>query len=83
MLEAQEMDDVGLAYDRCVNAGLTIFSGLGHHPNDGMFSFYVQTPSGLGFELGWGGVVINDQGREIKRYSQLSDWGHKPLSAKR
>lgn len=78
MLEVQEMDDVGLAYDRCVQAGLPIFSGIGHHPNDRMFSFYVQTPSGFGLEFGWGGIVIDDDAWEVKSYSQLSDWGHKP-----
>lgn len=78
MLEVEKMDDVGLAYDRCVAAGVPIFSGIGHHPNDKMFSFYVQTPSGFGLEFGWGGIVIDDSTWEIKRYSQLSDWGHKP-----
>lgn len=78
MLEVNNMNDVGLAYDRCIAAGVPIFTGLGHHPNDGMFSFYVQTPSGFGLEFGWGGLVIDDATWEIKRYSQLSDWGHKP-----
>lgn len=78
MLEVKDMSDVGLAYDRCVAAGVPIFAGLGHHPNDRMFSFYVQTPSGFGLEFGWGGIVIDDSTWEIKRYSQLSDWGHKP-----
>lgn len=78
MLEVQQMDDVGLAFDRCVAAGVPILAGLGHHPNDQMFSFYVATPSGFGLEFGWGGVVIDDAAWEIKRYSQLSDWGHAP-----
>lgn len=78
MLEVKEMDDVGLAYDRCIAAGLPIIMGLGHHPNDGMFSFYVVNPSGFGVEVGWGGLVVDDDQWEIKRYAQLSDWGHKP-----
>jgi catechol 2,3-dioxygenase-like lactoylglutathione lyase family enzyme len=81
MLEVEQMNDVGLTYDRCVAAGVPIFSGLGRHPNDRMFSFYAQTPSGFGLKFGWGGLVIDDANWEIKRYSQLSDWGHKPPAA--
>jgi len=78
LLQVQDMDDVGMAYDRCLRAGLAIHAGLGHHPNDQMFSFYVETPSGFGLEYGHGGIVIDDQAWEVKNYSQLSDWGHRP-----
>lgn len=78
MVQVQDMDDVGLAYDRCLKAGLKIHAGLGHHPNDRMFSFYVETPSGFGLEYGYGGIVIDDDDWEVKNYSQLSDWGHQP-----
>ena len=71
------MDDVGMAYDRCVKAGIPIILELGHHPNDKTFSFYAQTPSGFNFEMGWGGVVIDDQHWEVKAFSKMSDWGHK------
>jgi hypothetical protein len=70
------MDDVGFAHDRCVKAGFPVAMALGHHPNDHMFSFYVQTPSGFLIEYGYGGIVIDDQNWEVKSYSQLSDWGH-------
>lgn len=76
MVEVEDMDDVGLAYDRCVAAGFPIGMGLGHHPNDHMFSFYVMTPSGFLVEYGFGGIVINDDAWEVRTYSQLSDWGH-------
>jgi len=76
MLQVRDMADVGLAYDRCLKAGLKIHAGLGHHPNDGMFSFYVETPSGFGLEYGYGGIVIDDANWEVKNYTQLSDWGH-------
>jgi len=82
MLEVEDMDDVGLAHDRCVKAGVPILMGLGHHPNDRMFSFYMQTPSGFALEYGWGGIVIDDDVWEIKRFSQLSDWGHQPPGAR-
>jgi len=77
MVQVQDMDDVGLAYDRVLKAGLPIVLTLGHHPNDRMFSFYVQTPSGFAMEFGYGGIVIDDDAWKIVSYSQLSDWGHK------
>ncbi|MFA5937842.1 MAG: VOC family protein [Sinimarinibacterium sp.] len=81
MLEASDLSDVGLAFDRFVAAGITIYSGIGQHPNDRMISFYAQTPSGFAIEIGWGGVVIDDAKWEVKSYSQASLWGHKPPSA--
>jgi 2,3-dihydroxybiphenyl 1,2-dioxygenase len=77
MVQVADMDDVGLAYDRCAKAGLHFAAELGHHPNDQMFSFYVRTPSGWNMEFGWGGVVIDDKHWQVTSYSQMSDWGHK------
>lgn len=77
MVEVQDMDDVGLAYDRCVKAGYPMALELGHHPNDKMFSFYVVTPSGFAIEYGWGGIVIDDDNWQVISYDKLSDWGHK------
>lgn len=76
MVEVADMNDVGLAYHRCVKAGVPLMMGLGHHPNDGMFSFYAVTPSGFGVEVGWGGAIIDDSRWEVRTYSRLSDWGH-------
>lgn len=77
MVEVQSMDDVGLAYDRCIAAGYSMHMEIGHHPNDKMFSFYVVTPSGFAVEFGWGGVVIDDKTWQAVMYDKLSDWGHK------
>lgn len=77
MLEVADIDDVGLAYDRVAKAGISVALELGHHPNDKVFSFYAQTPSGFNFEIGWGGVVIDGSDWEVKSYNQMSDWGHK------
>ncbi|MCM2319485.1 MAG: VOC family protein [Pseudomonas sp.] len=77
MLQVEDLDDVGLAYDRTVKAGIPVALELGHHPNDRMFSFYARTPSGFNFEIGWGGVVIDESDWEVRSYSQMSDWGHK------
>jgi 2,3-dihydroxybiphenyl 1,2-dioxygenase len=76
MIQVKSLDDVGLAYDRAIKAGVPVIMSLGHHPNDHMFSFYMVTPSGFGLEYGWGGIVIDDNNWAIKNYSQLSDWGH-------
>nr|ART38634.1 G491 [uncultured bacterium] len=81
MVQVNDLDDVGLAFDRCMNAELPIRAGIGHHPNDRMTSFYVQTPSGFYCEYGYGGIVVDDATWEVVRYSQLSDWGHRPVSA--
>ena len=70
------MNDVGLALDRCVKAGYDINMGLGSHPNDKMFSFYVRTPSGFLLEFGCGGIVIDDATWEVKAFKELSTWGH-------
>ena len=47
MVQLADMDDVGMAYDRAREAGVPLVLELGHHPNDKMFSFYAQTPSGF------------------------------------
>jgi 2,3-dihydroxybiphenyl 1,2-dioxygenase len=77
MVQVRDMNDVGMAFDRCTKAGVPIYLTLGHHPNDQMFSFYMQTPSGFALEIGSGGIVIDDDSWTIVNYSQLSNWGHK------
>ena len=77
MLEFQDMNDVGAAYDRAVAAGVPIILELGHHPNDDMFSFYMRTPSGFGLELGWGGIVIDNSKWTPASHIVMSDWGHR------
>ncbi len=78
MVELQSLDDVGLAYDRCLAQGVPIQMGIGHHPNDRMTSFYMETPSGFALEYGWGAIVVDDENWSVKSYSILSDWGHRP-----
>ncbi len=77
MLEYQDMCDVGAAFDRARAADVPIVLELGHHPNDQMFSFYMRTPSGFGLELGYGGIVIDEENWEPKIHSVMSDWGHR------
>jgi len=78
MLETRSMDDVGMALDRTMKAGLKIMQTLGRHPNDRMFSFYAKTPSGFQFELGYGGRSVDDATWEPTTYDHINEWGHHP-----
>jgi 2,3-dihydroxybiphenyl 1,2-dioxygenase len=79
MLETRERDDVGSAFDRAWSTELPIPNGLGRHDNDGMFSFYVQSPAGFQVEVGHGARVIDDGWDDNRRYDRISAWGHQPL----
>ncbi len=78
LLEVASMDDVGLAYDRALRAGVRIVLTLGRHPNDRMFSFYARTPSGFEFEYGWGARTVDDATWQPTTYDHISEWGHHP-----
>ncbi len=79
MLQVENIDDVGLAYDRAVAAGAPIAMGIGKHPNDKMTSFYVRTPSGFEIEYGTGGLQIPmDREWPVGQFDALSIWGHQP-----
>jgi 2,3-dihydroxybiphenyl 1,2-dioxygenase len=82
MVEVANRDDVGYAFDRAWNAGCIIASGLGHHPNDQMFSFYVASPAGFQVEIGHGARLVTDDWGENRRYDRISSWGHQPLPAR-
>jgi 2,3-dihydroxybiphenyl 1,2-dioxygenase len=79
MFELNERDDVGAAFDRAWASDLAIPNGLGRHDNDGMFSFYLKTPSGFQIEVGHGARVISDGWSDNRRYDRISAWGHQPL----
>jgi 2,3-dihydroxybiphenyl 1,2-dioxygenase len=79
MVETTTTDDVGAAFDRAWASGLDIPNGLGRHDNDGMFSFYVQSPAGFQVEVGHGARVITDGWDDDRRYDRISAWGHQPL----
>jgi 2,3-dihydroxybiphenyl 1,2-dioxygenase len=79
MFEANSRDDVGAAFDRAWDAGLPIPNGLGRHDNDGMFSFYLQTPAGFQIEFGHGARVVGEDWDDNRRYDRISAWGHQPL----
>ena len=79
MFETNERDDVGAAFDRAWATDLPIPNGLGRHDNDGMFSFYLQTPAGFQIEVGHGARVVTDDWDDNRRYDRISAWGHQPL----
>lgn len=79
MLEVNSVDDVGLAYDRAIAAGMPMAMTLGKHPNDLMTSFYVRTPSGFEIEYGTGGRLMDMNAPEAaSHYDAMSIWGHRP-----
>jgi 2,3-dihydroxybiphenyl 1,2-dioxygenase len=79
MFEMNDRDDVGAAFDRLWATELGIPSGLGRHDNDGMFSFYLQTPAGFQVEVGHGARVIADGWDDNRGYNAISAWGHQAL----
>jgi 2,3-dihydroxybiphenyl 1,2-dioxygenase len=81
MVEANDRDDVGAAFDRAWASGLAIPNGLGRHDNDGMFSFYVASPAGFLVEVGHGGRRVSEDWDGDRRYDRISAWGHQPLRA--
>jgi 2,3-dihydroxybiphenyl 1,2-dioxygenase len=77
MIEVQEIDDVGFALDRMLKAERHISLTLGRHSNDDMLSFYVQSPSGIDVEYGWGGLAVDDADWNVRTYRTNSAWGHR------
>jgi 2,3-dihydroxybiphenyl 1,2-dioxygenase len=79
MVETLVRDDVGAAFDRVWATDLAIPNGLGRHDNDGMFSFYVESPAGFQVEVGHGAKTITDNWDENRCYDKISHWGHQAL----
>jgi len=79
MVETNDRDDVGAAFDRAFAAGLPLPNGLGRHDNDRMFSFYVAGPAGFQVEVGHGARHIVEPWTEDRRYDRISAWGHQPV----
>jgi len=79
MIEANDMRDVGGAWERAQKLKVPIILTLGQHPEpDGMVSFYGMTPSGFDFEIGAAGQMIDPENFEPITIHVTSDWGHHP-----
>ena len=84
MLEVQDFNDVGKAIDIINDSDgkYPIVLTLGRHSNDLMTSFYVNSPSSLKIEYGYGGFSIeNDDEWVAQTYTSNSIWGHRPTEA--
>lgn len=81
MFESTTLDGVGKALDRARTAGITISSELGRHRNDKTVSFYMKGPSGFDVEIGWDGMLVDDDWVEHEFAGGGDDWGHQGLDA--
>ena len=72
MLEFDNMDDVGLAYEIVQREKIPVAILPGKHANDHMYSFYLLNPSGWMFELGWGARPATHQ----SEYYLRDTYGH-------
>lgn len=80
MMQCRELDDVGYAQDRIPASGLRQTRSLGRHINDKMISFYMETPSKVQVEYGYGGLDVDEsQNWPVSTYNVTSTWGHKHL----
>ena len=81
MFELNSIDDVGTAIDVAERHEYFIPENLGRHTNDGMLSFYIESPSGFQIEYGWGARELPDTSRSIvDSYDRKDVWGHRRLS---
>lgn len=79
MIEANDMRDVGRAWERAQKLKVPITLTLGQHPEpDCMVSFYAMTPSGFDFEIGAAGRLIDPDNFAPITIHSTSDWGHRP-----
>lgn len=77
MLEVDDLDIVGRAWDKVRDGAAPLVLDFGKHTNDEMLSFYVKTPSGFEIEYGYGGKKIDDNTWTPARYDSASYWGHR------
>jgi 2,3-dihydroxybiphenyl 1,2-dioxygenase len=78
MMELNNLDDVGQAYDLAMTAPEPrVSTTLGRHTNDFMTSFYARTPNDFLIEYGWGGRSIDpDTWEPVEMSYGPSLWGH-------
>jgi len=73
MVEVENLMDVGIAYDMVSQAQIPLLIDIGKHAVDHMTSFYVQTPSGWYWEMGYQGGNSNAQ----SEFTTVQEtWGH-------
>jgi 2,3-dihydroxybiphenyl 1,2-dioxygenase len=77
MVEVDDLDLVGRAWDKVLDGAAPIASTFGKHSNDEMISFYVRSPSKFQLEYGFGGLVIDPATHRPSRLDTSNFWGHK------
>jgi 2,3-dihydroxybiphenyl 1,2-dioxygenase len=82
MLEVDEVDAVGAAFERCFEEDLAQTT-LGRHTNDEMLSFYALAPGGYTVEYGYGGRLLDEASHQGAFYETTSWWGHRELRPSR
>lgn len=75
MLEYNDFDDLGRAYDLALENPACIGVTLGRHINDHVTSFYLKNPDGWMFELGWAARTIGPDW-QVEELQGMSLWGH-------
>ena len=78
-MQVTTLEDVSNAFTRCRELGFKIAMSVGQHTNDRDVSFYVVTPSGFYFELGWSSSEDRSEKWPVVVHDGISVWGHKPL----
>jgi 2,3-dihydroxyethylbenzene 1,2-dioxygenase len=76
MIEVENFDDVGLAYEIVRANNVPVAIAPGRHANDHMYSFYFMNPSGWMCEIGWGARPATHQ----SEYYQRDTYGHEPVA---
>src|SRR3546814_16969575 len=76
MVGMNELSDVGRAMDRCEVFGHKLLQPIDPDRIDHMVSFYVDTPSGFGMEIGFDGVLCGDDWIEQREHRRRRAWGH-------
>ncbi|NYF57981.1 VOC family protein [Micromonospora purpureochromogenes] len=72
------LDDMTTSYQRLKQLGFTMALGIGQHTNDKELSYYVRTPSGFEWEVGWNPIVVDEATWEPTTHQGISIWGHTP-----
>lgn len=83
MVEMLTIDDVGASLDRARCAGWNPRTSLGRHP-DHVISYYVPSPGGFDFEVGYDGLVVvsDSDWDENKLSTRAPAWGHDGIKPK-
>jgi 3,4-dihydroxy-9,10-secoandrosta-1,3,5(10)-triene-9,17-dione 4,5-dioxygenase len=78
MLEVTEVDMMLQCLERVQDAGINVTSSVGRHINDNTLSFYMSSPFGFEVEIGFDGLVLEDDW-VANQFVGGDIWGHRGL----